>query len=106
SSSNRAPKATAARTTPQTTVIARETRIRCRSSSRPEAGRYRSLTIDEADEFKEPARVPIAAENTEAITSPRRPGGRYGTMKRLKARSDRSNPAPADPPPADGGNCR
>ena len=76
SSSSRAPKATAVRTTPQTTVIARETRIRCRSSLRPVKGRYRSLTIDEADEFNEPARVPIAAEKIAAITRPSTPVGR------------------------------
>ena len=74
--SRRAPKATAVRTTPQTTVITRETRIKCRSSFRPVKGRYRSLTIVNAAEFKEPASVPIAAEKSAAITRPSTPVGR------------------------------
>jgi hypothetical protein len=71
-----APRATAIRTTPQTAVIARETRSRWTSSVRPLRGRYRSLTIAEADEFSEPDRVLIAAEKIAATTRPRTPVGR------------------------------
>ncbi len=74
SSRSPAPKATAVRTPPQSTVITRETRNRCRSSLWPVKGRYRSLTIVDADELSEPASVPIAAEKIAAITSPSTPG--------------------------------